>query len=521
MATYDSDRKNSNFDIIVAGGTIVDGTGRPAYQADIGVKDDQIVTIGALSQTARAQSIIDAKDKIVTPGFIDIHTHIDVESNGSDILSDGYAENFIMQGTTTVIGGNCGMGSGLIHDFLKNVKAAKTSPNVGVLVGHGDVRKAVLNMDNRRPSASELEEMKRLVQQGMEAGAFGLSSGLGYAPGSYADLDEMVELCKVVARYNGFYTAHIREQSKDIINSWKEIVKTAELSGVRGHIAHVQIIGERFWGASTDLVAILKAARNRGIAISCDGYPYESGATTIVGALIPNWVQAEGKMKARLEAPELLPKIKKEIETLLDLRGGGKSVLITASARNRSIEKQYLEDIALNWKLSPVEAVVKIAKEFDDSWAIYFHSSEVDKEVFFSDPCCAVGSDSFCVLNDLLSNNLVHPRSYGTMPGFLAEYVKKKKTVSLEEGIRKMTSLPAEILGITDRGKIIEANKADLVVFDYEEISDNSSYIDAHHYPGGIDYVLVNGSVVVKKGVHQKTLPGVALYGSACAHAKK
>jgi N-acyl-D-amino-acid deacylase len=358
--------------------------------------------------------------------------------------------------------------------------------------------------------------MKLLVQNGMEAGAFGLSSGLGYAPGNYADLDEMVELCKVVAQFGGVYSSHIREQSREIINSWKEIVKTAELSGVHGHIAHVQIIGKQFWGASKDLVDILKAARSRGVNISCDGYPYESGATTIVGALIPNWVQAEGKMKARLKDPDLLPGIKKEIEMLLDLRGGGKSVLITSCPQNHLLQKRYLDDIALDWKLSPVEAVLKIAKEFDDSRAIYFHSSEIDKGVFFSDPYCAVGSDSFCVLNDLLNHNLVHPRSYGTMPAFLAEYVKKKKTITPEEGIRKMTTLPAEILGIKDRGQIIEGKKADLVVCDYEKVSDNSSYVDPHKYPSGIDYVLVNGDVVVEKGVCQKTLPGQVLYGPAC-----
>lgn len=513
METFDSDRENLSFDILISEGTIVDGTGRPAYQADIGIKDDQIVKIGALSQTAHSQRVIDAKGKIVTPGFIDIHTHIDVESDGSNILSDRYAENFIMQGTTTVIGGNCGLGSGSIHDFLKKVKTAKTSPNVGVLIGHGDIRETVLNMENRQPSASELEDMKSLVNEGMKAGAFGLSSGLGYTPGNYADLDEMVELCKVVAQYGGFYTSHIRDQSNDIIASWEEIVKTAERSGVRGHIAHVQIIGQQFWGASTDLVAILKAARSRGVTISCDGYPYESGCTTIVGALIPNWVQAEGKMKERLESQDLLPKIKKEIETLLALRGGGNSVLITACPQNRSIEKLYLEDIAWGWKMTPVEAVVKIAKEFADSWAIYFHSSQIDKEVFFTDPYCAVGSDSFCVLNDSLKNNLVHPRSYGTMPGFLSEYVKNKKTVSLEEGIRKMTSLPAEILGIKDRGTIFEQSKADLVVCDYEKVSDNSSYIDTHHYPSGMDFVIINGKIVVDEGAHKKTLPGLALYG--------
>jgi len=336
------DLREGQLDLLIKGGTIIDGTGESSYQGDIGIKKDLITQIGPISDGISAKTTIDATGKIVSPGFIDMHTHVDVASNGSDLLSDPYAENFIMQGTTTVIGGNCGLGSNLITDFLNKIRPIF---NVGLLLGHAEIRESVMGMDNRAPSGEELEKMKHLVKEGMNEGAFGLSTGLGYSPGSYASLSEIAELCKVVAQAGGIYASHIREQANKIKESWDEIIQTGLLSKVRVHIAHVQVIGQKNWGASQDLIKMLNTARRSGIVISCDGYPYESGGTTIVGALIPNWVQAEGKMKNRLKDKNLLPGIKKEIEELLYLRGGPESVLITSCPGNPKIEKKYLNDI--------------------------------------------------------------------------------------------------------------------------------------------------------------------------------
>ncbi len=512
MGTPDFGQQKEPFDIIITHGTLIDGTGRPAFQGDIAIRDDRIVVVGKIAKGVKANMIIDAKNRIVSPGFIDIHTHAD-----RDILWDRYAINFVMQGSTTLLGGNCGSGASPIGDFLEMVNNRKTGPNIGLLAGHGDIRRRVMGMANRAPTPEELDEMKVLVRQAMEEGAIGLSSGLTYTPGNYADLNELVELCRVVAEYDGLYASNVREQSHAVRESWQEIIDTSEQTRIRATISHAKVIGRPYWGTSHELIDMLHRARDRGVNVFCDAYPYDAGSTTIVGVLIPQWVQADGRdaMRARLQDPALLTKIRAEIADLLYLRGGAEGVLITWCDLDPSIERRYLNDIAAEWGLDPIDAVIKIVVVLGNARAIYFNGTEADQEVFYSSPYCAVISDASCAFSARITGRLVHPRTYGTMPRFLGQYVRERGIVSLEQGIRQMTSLPAEIMGIRDRGVIATGKKADLVVFDYDEIIDNATYLEPHQYSNGIKYVILNGKVIVANGVSLKMLPGVGIYGPA------
>lgn len=497
------------FDIVIRNGTIIDGTGQPAFEADIAIKNGEIVLVGNVGKGVSAETAIDAEGLIVSPGFIDVHTHV-----GG--VSERFVENYVTQGTTTVLTGMCGNNDWPVADYLVDVNSPNAGPNIATLVGHATIRKKVMGNENRLPTEAELEEMKALVRQAMDEGAFGISSGLAYTPGNYADLNELAALCTVVAEYDGLYSSHIREQSYAVVDSWQEIISTGELSGCRVLVAHSKVIGQDYWGTSVDLIAMLQKAHDEGIDAYADAYPYMAGSTSIVGALIPPWVQAGlyGDMCERLQDPALWPGIRDEIAVLLHQRGGAGAVLITTCGADPSIEKRYLDDISAEWGLDPVDAVRKIVVELHNASAVYFHASLTDQETFYSSPYMAVSSDGRGALYNKLKGKLVHPRQYGSMPRFLRQFVREGTMgKTLEEGIRQMTSLPALIAGITDRGVIAKGMKADITIFDYDTVTDIATYVDPHQFSTGIEYVIINGKVAVDDGRFQDILSGVALYG--------
>lgn len=511
------------YDILISNANVIDGSGEPAYLGCVAIKDDEIAYVGESQEGMEAAEYLDAKGRFVTPGFIDIHTHIDMEYEGMSIgvQSDRYLENMIRQGVTTAIGGNCGYSVIEVGKFIDRLNQGNTGINVGTLMGHGMLRMAVAGMENRQVTEAEMEVMKGMLRKAMEEGAFGLTSGLGYSPGNYSSPEEMIPLCKIVQEYNGMYASHIRNQDRNVRESWDEIIEVGRQSGVRPHISHLQVIGEECWGAAKELIGKLEAAREEGIMMTADAFPYEGAGWSVVGVLIPNWAQAcEGEggqfgsnetMKARLRDEALLPRIKAEIEDLIGLRGGVDGILFVGSAEMPEINCKYLGEVCKMWDMEPVDVILKIALETSVVGGTGFQCCYEDKKDFYLCEYAAVGSDASSTLASKFDNSPNQPRAYGCFPRFIETYVKDNAVFTIEEAVRKMTSLPADIVKITDRGLLKEGMKADVVIMDYDAIKDNASYTDSNHYPSGIDTVIVNGKVAILEGTHQRILSGVGL----------
>lgn len=520
---------NQIYDLMIKNCQIVDGTGKESFYGNIGIKGDKIIEIiKTIDSDSSAKKMIDAKGRYVVPGFVDAHTHIDFESflPTKSILFDRYAENFVRQGITTTIGGQCGISGIDVGEYLYKINEGKIGPNAGFLIGHGSIRvKAMGGVENRKPTASEMEIMKSLLRKAMEDGSFGLSSGLGYTPGYYADEEEIAELCKVVKEYNGIYTSHIRNQDCDVRESWKEIISVGRKTGVHVHISHAQVIGTINWGASKELVEMFNDARKEGINITYDAIPYLSSGVSFIGALIPNWAEegststTGGKNEAlnqRLVDPKILPRIKEEVSDLIKLRGNPDGILAVACisdpSRSQEITGKYISDFMKEWNLEAEEVVIKLILEYGDIAGACFQCCSEDRDTFYDNQYCAVISDANCELDQRLMGIECVLREYGSFPRFFYDYVKEKKKFTIEEGIRKMTSLPAQTIGIVDRGVIKEGMKADIVILDYDKIEDKSTLQNTHQYPAGIDVVIINGKVVILEGIHQQILSGEGLY---------
>lgn len=509
------------YDILITNANVIDGSGKPAYNGCLAIKEDQIAYVGVYEEGMEAQKYIDANNRYVTPGFIDVHTHVDMEYGimGVGVQTDRYLENLIRQGVTTAIGGNCGFSVVEVGDFLAKLNQGNIGINVGTLMGHAMLRIAVAGMENRKLTDEEVNTMKAILKKSMEEGAFGLSSGIGYSPGNYSDLDEMVSLCEVVKEYNGMYASHIRNQDRKVRDSWAETIELGRRSGVRPHISHWQVIGEECWGAATELTHMLDEARNEGILLTGDAFPYDGAGWSVVGVLIPNWVQAGGTtqmgnneaMKARIMDEELLPKIREEIVDLIGLRGGKEGILFVSSAEMPELNNKYLSEVCEMWDMEPVDVIIKIVMETSAVEATGFQCCYEDKKNFYLSEYCTVGSDATSTLASRFTNAPNQPRAYGCFPRFIQTYVKENNVFTIEEAVRKITSLPADIMNIKDRGVLKEGMKADIVIMDYETIKDNATYLDSNQYPSGIDTVIVNGKVAILEGIHQKILSGVGL----------
>ncbi|MGD2201555.1 MAG: amidohydrolase family protein, partial [Candidatus Bathyarchaeota archaeon] len=345
-----------SYDIVVSDGMVYDGTGSVPYEADIGIRDGQIKTIGQI-RTSGSENI-DAEGLLVAPGFIDIHTHCDRGLQVDELKS---AKNYLTQGVTTVVTGNCGGGTYQVDEFFSKLDLQGTGANVIHLVGHGTVRRGVMGQEARNPTTEELEQMKKLIAQGMEGGAAGFSTGLFYAPGSFAQTEEIVELARTVKEYNGIYATHIRDESNYTIGlkaSIKEAIAVGEQAGIPVEISHIKALGRPVWGQSAEVCAIIEEARERGVKVYADQYPYMASSTGLSAAVIPRWVQAGGEMENRLNDPELLPRIKKEIAENIDRRGGPESLVIVSFPKNRDFDGKSLLEISRMMKKPVVETAI-------------------------------------------------------------------------------------------------------------------------------------------------------------------
>ena len=493
------------YDLVIHNGTIVDGSGTKGYQASIGITDGKIVRIGKI-KTSRGVQAIDAGGKYVVPGFIDMHTHCD------NIRSEKRkaALNYLTQGVTTVVSGNCGSGTYKVEEYFKKLKTQGIGVNVVHLVGQGVVRFAVLKSADRVPTTEELEEMRSLVDQSMKEGAVGLSTGLFYAPGSYAKTDEVVALCEVVKQHGGFYATHIRDESTYTIGleaSIREAVEIGERSGVPIQISHIKALGKPVWGKAGAVCQIIEEAQSRGVTVYADQYPYSASSTGLVAAVVPRWVQAEGKLQERLKDQDLLPQIKKEMADNIERRGGADTLVISSFPKKREWEGKSLEEISVIMSKSEVDAAIELVL-MGGPGVISFNQSDEDVEYFMQKPYVMTGSDgSVQVLGDALP----HPRSYGTFPRKIRRYVLDKKLLTMEQAIRSASGLPAEMLGFAERGQIKEGYIADVVVFDPETIADKATFDDPHQYSEGILHVLISGVSIIKNGEFTGALAGSPL----------
>jgi N-acyl-D-amino-acid deacylase len=496
------------YDLVIHSGTIVDGSGTTGYQASVGITDGKIVRIGKIKASQGIQ-VIDADGKYVVPGFIDMHTHCE------NIRSENRkaALNYLTQGVTTVVSGNCGGGTYKVEEYFNQLKAQGIGVNVVHLVGQGAVRFAALKSADRAPTTEELDKMRSLVDQAMKEGAVGLSTGLFYAPGSYAKSDEVVALCEVVKQHGGIYATHIRDESTYTIGleaSIREAVEIGEKSGVPIQISHIKALGNPVWGKAGAVCQIIEEAQSRGVTVYADQYPYNASSTGLVAAVVPRWVQADGKLVERLKDPDLLPQIKKEMAENIERRGGEDTFVISSFPKKREWEGKNLEEISAIMDISEVDTAIELVL-MGGPGVISFNQSNEDVEYFMKKRYVMTGSDGAV---QVPGDALPHPRSYGTFPRKIRRYVLEKGLLTMEQAIRSASGLPAEMLGFKHRGLIKEGYVADVVVFDPETITDKATFDDPHQYSVGILHVLISGVSVIKNGEFTGALAGSPLVHS-------
>jgi N-acyl-D-amino-acid deacylase len=499
---------SETYDVIIRHGRVVDGSGNPAFFADLAIKDGKIAAIGEIQGTATRE--IDATSLIVAPGFIDVHTHAD------DVAELPLAENFVRMGVTTVVVGNCGGSSLDVAKFFKGVERTNVAINVATLIGHNTVReKGMGGTFDRPPTPEELSKMKSLVDQAMKDGAVGLSTGLIYLPGVFSKSAEIVELAKVVSGYDGIYTSHMRHEDTKIYQALDEVFRVAREAHIRAEVSHIKLSGPSAWGQADKVLAYIDKARAEGLDITQDQYAYTASSTGI-SQLIPESAFDGGKAKfrERLNDPAVKAKIVNEMRNGLKPKGRNDfSYAVVASYRHdKSLNGLNIAEAAKLKRGSSsvddqIEMILEIQKNGGAS-GVFHGMSEDDLKTFMRHPNTMIACDSGI---RVFGADVPHPRGYGNNPRVLGRYVREQKALRLEDAIRKMTSLPANTFHFKGRGELREGNWADVVVFDPEKVRDTAEYKDPHHYPVGIPYVLVNGVVVLNKGEHTKAKAGQAL----------
>jgi N-acyl-D-amino-acid deacylase len=519
---------------------LVDGTGAPAAPMDMTIDGSKITGIHKRGE-AKGLVNIDAKGKIVCPGFIDIHSHSELH-----LLANPLAESKIMQGVTTELVGNCGSSAApvmgtvrasleeyadelcvdvdwtTIDEYLLRLNNLRISVNVCTLVGAETVRRAVLGDDDVKPSTEKLDMMRALVGDAMLQGAFGLSSGLIYAPGCYATTDELVALASTAASLGGMYASHIRGEGRTLVKAVAEAIQIGRESHARVEISHHKACGQENWGKVRETIDMIMQARAEGIDVAYDVYPYTASCTSL-DSILPPWVREGGKdsVIARLRDPEMRARIIKELQTpseewesiAADTEWDSITLVNFKNPENRKFENQSVLKIAREMGKEPADlALDMMCDERLRVSAIFHEINEEDVLRVISNPLSIIGSDG-CAEKPYgpNSDSAVHPRAYGTFPRVLRSYAIDSSTLSVEEAVRKMTSMPAERIGLVDRGILAKGMAADIVVFDPQKVRDCATYENSHRYPEGIEHVIVNGGLTVENGEHTKERNGIVL----------
>ena len=501
----------TSYDVLIKNGKILDGTGNNWYYADIAVKDGRIVLIQK-QINAVASKLIDAKGLVVAPGFIDVHTHIE-----GDELKTPTADNFIYDGVTTVIAGNCGASNIDMGKYFRWLDSLRLSVNTASLVGHNDVRKTIMGRAKRDATEAELIQMEKLVEQAMKDGAVGLSTGLIYIPGTYAKTSEVVRLARVAAKYGGLYATHMRDEGDSVTQASEEALHIGREANLPVEISHFKLSGQQNWGRSKETIALITDARKQGLDVTIDQYPYTASSTSL-STLIPDEILADGQdsINARLnDAATRQQVIKKMMQKLKNRRLKHFSYAVVAYYKaDTSLNGKSIEAINLlkgrRHKASE-EAITIIELMQQGGAGMVFHGmGEEDVQRIMQYPFNMFASDASI---RAFGQGAPHPRGYGTNARVLAKYVREQNIISLEEAVRRMTSLPAQKFGLKNRGLLKEGMAADIVIFNEGEVTDLSTYEQPHQYSKGFVYVLVNGQLVMDAAKHTGVRSGYALRG--------
>jgi N-acyl-D-amino-acid deacylase len=498
---------DETFDIIIQNGHIIDGTGNPWFKADVGIKDGKISQIDNLNK-CKAKKLIDASGLIVAPGFIDIHTHTDTGLVDPELKAN---LNYLRQGVTTVIAGNCGGSPLPVKGWFETCRARGIGTNALMLVGEGNIRQSAMGgIFNRPPTPQELDTMRKLVAQAMEEGALGISTGLEYPPGFYTTTEELIELAKVVAQYGGIYTSHMRNQDNNLIGGITEVIRIAEESGCHGQVSHLKVMGQANWGSVVPAMKLIEEARARGVEIAADEYPY-TAASSGLSVTLPQWVFEGGKMIERLQDPVTREKVKMEMTAKPYGWWPGWDKIVVASLKiNTKYIGMSIQEIANSLGKDPYYTAFDLLIAEGGTVNCIFHfMSEKDVRDLLVKPWVMVCTDGNTTA---FGKEKPHPRNYGSFPRVLGKYVREERLLTLEDAIRKMTSLPAQTVSLRDRGLIREGNWADIVIFDSNTIADLATYDNPHQYNLGVKYVLVNGIAAIEQGEYTGTLAGKALH---------
>ena len=495
------------FDILIRGGRILDGTGNPWYRADIGITGDRIAAMGSLA-SATAKTVVDAKDRYVTPGFIDVHSHA---GGGLAAAELKHGQPLLAQGLTTVFVNPDGGGPIDLAAQRATYEAQRIGVNVAMMVPHGSIRREVMAMSDKDPGPAELDRMIELTRRGMQAGGFGLSSGLYYAPGSYSKTVEVVAMAMATAPFGGVYSSHIRDESDysvGVVAAVQEVIDVAEQAGVIGVVSHMKALGPASWGLSKTLIENIDRARARGVPVFADQYPYEASGTGIVGALIPRSAQVGGRdaMMKRITG-ELRNEIRAEVKANIARRGGADTLMISRYSAYPAFEGQRLSALAAKAGVPPEEYALQLLEKGDAS-LVSFNMSESDIEGIMRQPWTMT-----CTDGDLVPMGVgkPHPRAYGAFPRKLKRYVRERQTVDISGAIRSMTTLPATVFGMKDRGQLRPGAFADVLIFDLDAVDDAATYENPHQLARGIDNIIVNGQVARSDGRFTATLAGRVL----------
>jgi N-acyl-D-amino-acid deacylase len=498
------------YDLLITNARVIDGSGNPWFRADIGIRNGRIASIGRMAPV-EAVKTIDAKNQIVAPGFIDVHTHVE------SIYSLPAAENFVRMGVTSVVTGNCGTSVTDVGEFLGRIKEKPLAVNLATLIAHGSVRRKIMGLDDRAPTGEEMKKMEGLVEQAMKDGAVGLSTGLIYVPGTYAKTDEIVDLARIVARYGGLYATHMRNEGEKVLDAIRESIQIGEQASLPVEISHFKIASKKLWGQSPVTLGLVRDARSRGLVVTVDQYAYTASSTSL-DARLPGWLRAGGLEEAKKRLADKATRERVVVEMKEGLKRSGFKDFSYAIVAN------YLPDKSFNGKSiaeitkqvrgksdvkNQIEQIIAIY-EAGGAGMVYHGMSEDDVQRIMREPFTMIASDSGVRQQD---ESVPHPRGYGNNVRVLGRYVRELNLISLEDAIRKMTSLPAQTFGFRDRGMVREGFAADLVIFDEKIVGDQATFDKPHQFPAGISYVMINGELVFADGQMTAARPGMSLRG--------
>ncbi len=505
----------ADYNMIIRNARVVDGTGNPWFRADVGVKDGRIEAVGDLSR-ASAERVIDAHDRVLAPGFIDGHTHVE-----GDIEKIPFADNYVRDGVTTIVTGNCGDSEVDVAAWFAKLEKIGLGINLATLAGHNDIRIHVMGRAERHATADELARMREVVEKAMRDGAIGFSTGLIYIPGTYSSTEEVVELAKAASKYGGIYASHMRDEGAKVLAAIEEAASVGRAAGMRVELSHFKIDNRKHWGESDKSIAMVERFRREGVDVTVDQYPYDRSSTNL-GITLPSWALADDKekIKERLAAPATRQRIAREMKQMLKDKGWKdySYAMVSSCPFDKTLEGKTIPEIAIlkHGKKKLDRQIQTILELMEKDWVgmVYQSMSIKDVERILRYPNTSVISDGgvreFGV-------GKPHPRSYGSRARVLAEFVRNRNTITLEEAVRKMTSLPARVYGFRDRGMVREGFWADLVLFDPARVQDKATYENPHQYSEGFDLVLVNGQPVVENDKPTLVRAGRILRGTGYA----